>query len=149
MDLDNTLVAWGSSEMSHEMLDWIAQAKEQDLKLCVVSNALKDRIRRVAGELGIPAVSKGKKPSKKPFQRALQLLGVEPEAVAVVGDQIFTDVLGGNRLRLYTILINPISDKELKTTNALRRVERSVVKRLHKKGLITTAARRSRLGEEG
>ena len=65
--------------------------------------------------------------------------GDRPEATVVIGDQLFTDVLGGNRMDLYTILINPMSKEELGTTKIVRKVERRVLNRLYRKGLIDEA----------
>jgi len=69
----------------------------------------------------------------------LEILGTAPEATVVIGDQLFTDVLGGNRMDLYTILINPMSKEELGTTKIVRKVERRVLNRLYRKGLIDEA----------
>lgn len=136
LDLDNTLLGWESKEIPAPIRSWVARAKEAGFRLCIASNGTPRRVRALADELGVPSISKAIKPRKRPFRKALAILGVPPEQAAVIGDQIFTDVLGGNRMDLYTILIKPVSENELKTTRMVRKVERRVLSRLQKKGLI-------------
>lgn len=136
IDLDNTLMGWDSDEMSPQVRDWVAEVRERGFGLCIASNALNDRVRSVAHTLRTPFIAKAVKPRKRAFKEALRLLGVAPEEAAVIGDQIFTDVLGGNRMGIYTILIQPISKNELRTTKMVRCVERRVLSRLRKKGLL-------------
>lgn len=129
IDIDNTLVHWEQSQMEQEFIDWIKNA-EQEFKLCLVSNSLGRRAQSFADLLGIPAVGRAWKPMNRAFLRGIALLQLEPWQTAVIGDQLFTDVLGGNRLGLYTILINPLSSKELITTKLMRRLERWVMRRM-------------------
>lgn len=136
LDLDNTLMGWDAVEMSPQVFEWVSSLREQGFRLCIASNALDERVRAVSEELGIPAIAKATKPRKRPFRKALDLLGLAPEEAAVIGDQIFTDILGGNRMDMHTILISPISEKELRTTRLVRRIERRVLSRLRKKGLL-------------
>jgi len=139
MDLDNTLLAWETDEIPAEARQWIERARAKGFKLCIASNGRSGRVMRIARTLGVPAIPKAIKPRKRPFRRALEILGTAPEATVVIGDQLFTDVLGGNRMDLYTILINPMSKEELGTTKIVRKVERRVLNRLYRKGLIDEA----------
>lgn len=139
LDLDNTLLAWETDEIPDDVKAWVERAKARGFKVCIASNGTRERVMRVAELLGVPAISKAVKPRKRPFRRALEILGVTPEVTAVIGDQIFTDVLGGNRMDLYTILINPMSKEELRTTKIVRKMERRVLARLYRKGLIDEA----------
>lgn len=139
MDLDNTLLAWETEEIPADAKEWVDRAKAIGFKLCIASNGTSGRVMRIARQLGVPAIPKAIKPRKRPFRRALQILGVSPEVTAVIGDQIFTDVLGGNRMELYTILINPMSTEEFGTTKIVRKVERRLLTRLYRKGLIDEA----------
>src|SRR5690606_23163974 len=104
LDLDNTLMAWDRDEVPAKAVKWVNTAKEKGFSLCIASNATGSRVAHISETLGIPAISKAVKPRKKPFRKALEILKLPPEQVAVVGDQVFTDVLGGNRMQLYTIL---------------------------------------------
>ncbi|NLV92782.1 MAG: YqeG family HAD IIIA-type phosphatase [Firmicutes bacterium] len=144
LDVDNTIVRWDSSVLPTETLEWIADAKERGFRLCIASNGVSRRVKALAREMDIPAIAKAVKPRKKPFRSALELLRTGPEETMVIGDQVFTDVFGGNRLNLYTVLINPLGTKELRTTRLMRRLERSVIRRLHKKGYLSAHQLKSR-----
>ncbi len=137
LDLDNTLVEWGQVEVSPATLAWVEEMKKSGLKMCIVSNALKERVKVVGEKLGIPWVCQGIKPRRTPFKKALALLGTAPEETATVGDQLFTDIWGGNRMALYTVWMTPLSTKELFFTRIVRRLERIVAKQLRKKGIIS------------
>lgn len=128
-DMDNTLVAWSDRNVSPRLAEWFADLKKQGFKLCIVSNNSEDKGGQLAREINIPAIWYAVKPRRKAFRRALEKMDLKPEETAVVGDQIFTDVLGGNRLGLYTILVNPISEKEFIWTKISRFLERVIAKR--------------------
>lgn len=144
LDLDNTLVSWDRQEVSDELKNWIQKAKSLGFSACIASNGLTERVMSLAQELQVPAIPKAVKPRKRPFRRALALLGATPEEAAVVGDQIFTDILGGNRMDLYTILINPLSQRELRTTRMVRRVERRILDRFSRRGMVPAASVQAR-----
>jgi hypothetical protein len=127
VDLDNTLTIWGSEELPRETVRWIEAAKEQDLKVCLVSNNKGERIKRIAAILNIPFVAKASKPRRRAFIRGMEVMGTNSWETAVVGDQIFTDVLGGNRLKLYTILVVPMSSYEFIGTRLMRIPEKAVL----------------------
>jgi HAD superfamily phosphatase (TIGR01668 family) len=135
-DLDNTLVAWKQNSLAPEVVATIKQAKQLGFKLSILSNALEHRVEAVAKLLEVPYVSRAVKPRKSPFRKALEMMGTTSETTAVVGDQLFTDILGGNRMKLYTIWISPISATEFISTKAVRKIERLVVKRFRKKGIL-------------
>lgn len=124
LDLDNTLLPWAEGVFPRETLNWIEEMKAAGLLLCLVSNNKPQRVARLAGELGIPGISQAVKPRRKGFRQALRLLQVKPGETAVVGDQIMTDVLGGNRAGLFTVLVNPLSPIEHRGTYFLRWLER-------------------------
>ena len=136
IDLDNTLVAWGGDSLDPQMTEWVESMKAAGLKMCILSNALENRVKKVGDSLGLPFVSRAVKPRKSPFRKAMELMGTKPEETAVIGDQLFTDILGGNRLDLYTVWTTPISDEEFVSTKAVRRLERIVVKRFRRKGIL-------------
>lgn len=128
-DMDNTLVAWSDRNVYPRLTEWFAHLRSKGFKLFIVSNNSKDRGGRLAAELGIPAIWYAAKPRRKAFQKALEEMELSADEAAVIGDQIFTDVLGGNRLGLYTILVTPISEKEFIWTRLIRRLEALVLDR--------------------
>ena len=135
-DLDNTLVEWKKETIDPEVITLIERFKTEGFKLCILSNALQYRVQNVATILDIPFVSRAVKPRKFPFRKALEIMGTLPEETAVVGDQLFTDILGGNRMELYTIWTPPLSASEFLSTRAVRKLERLVIKRFRKRGIL-------------
>jgi len=130
LDLDNTLVAWGATEPEPRMLAWVARLKEVGLRACIVSNGFSRRTIRLSTVFGLPAVGPAAKPSLWGLRRAMALLQTPASQTALVGDQLFTDVLAGNLLHLRTILVEPLSSREFITTRIMRLAERLVRRRL-------------------
>jgi HAD superfamily phosphatase (TIGR01668 family) len=129
LDLDNTIVPWGAWCAAPELAPWIAAARELGFGLCIVSNNSGARVRHLADALGLPAVTSALKPRRRALRRALRLLGTTPETTALIGDQVFTDILGGNRLGLHTILVRPQGSREFPATRLARLAERLVLGR--------------------
>jgi HAD superfamily phosphatase (TIGR01668 family) len=141
LDLDNTITPWNDRSLTQGVKDWFQEIKEHDIKACIVSNNRRpERVSAVADVLGIFCVYQAAKPRKKAFLKGLRTLGLDKSEVAVVGDQIFTDVLGGNRLGIKTILITPIDEREFAGTKILRLLERLVGR---KPGYIRSLARQT------
>ncbi|MBF7082149.1 YqeG family HAD IIIA-type phosphatase [Desulfallas sp. Bu1-1] len=131
LDLDNTIVPRDQDRFSREITQWLQGMLEKGFKLCVVSNNSNARVRRLVGPLRIPCVVRAVKPFRHAFQRGMDLLGVKPQETAVVGDQIFTDILGGNMLGLYTILVVPMPGRDFWATRLINRpLEKLVIKRI-------------------
>ena len=108
-DLDNTLVPYGVPEPDEAVRAWERALKAEGVKLFILSNNRKsDRAKRFAEALGVPFIGHAGKPKTPSFFKAMEQMGVTPQETAVVGDQVFTDVLGGNRAGVTTILVKPI-----------------------------------------
>lgn len=128
IDLDNTMTPWNDLEVGPKVAEWFEKVHTAGIKACVVSNnKRKQRVAVVAERLGIPFVFRATKPRRRAFRAGMQILGTGQEDTAVIGDQLFTDIMGGNRLGLYTILVIPISDREFIGTRFMRRAERILV----------------------
>ena len=109
-DLDNTLARYGERGPSPRLRAWAAEVEGRGIRLFVLSNSRKaTRADRFSTELGIPYLKHAGKPKKGGFQRAMAMNGVTPDQCAIVGDQIFTDILGGNRSRVFSILVHPLA----------------------------------------
>lgn len=132
LDLDNTITQWNNKEVTPEVIAWFKQAAEAGYKLCIASNNNENRVAQVGKVLGVPCLSKAGKPRRRAFRQALALLNLQEDQLAVVGDQIFTDVMGGNRAGLYTVLVVPLSKTEFVGTRIMRRFERLVLPYLSK-----------------
>ena len=96
--------------------------------MCLVSNNWHERVKHVADELGFDLVDKAIKPLPFAFRRALARVGAPAQETAVVGDQLFTDILGGNLLGMRTLLVCPLSSSDLPHTLFLRMLEARVLK---------------------
>lgn len=131
-DLDNTLVAWRSCEVTDILAQWVQNVRAAGLKIAVVSNNSSARVQELANKLGVAYVAKAIKPRRKAFRKIADEFKLTPEKVAVVGDQLFTDILGGNRSGMYTILVTPISKQEFIGTKIVRCFERFFVNRTKK-----------------
>lgn len=127
VDLDNTLLVRNSETVSEEAKAWARHAKEQGFKVCIVSNNWHERVEGVARELGLDIVAKAIKPVPFAFRKALKKMGSEPKSSAAIGDQLFTDVLGGKFVGMTTIMVVPLSSSDLPHTVVLRYLERLVL----------------------
>lgn len=135
LDVDNTLIDF-DKKMPEGVAEWALSLKNVGIKLCILSNSNKvDKIKGVADKLEIPFIYFAKKPFKSGFKKAMELLGLEAENIAVVGDQIMTDVIGANRSHMFSILVKPIEDKDYLLTKIKRPLEKLIIKRYlrHKK----------------
>ncbi|MGI6574548.1 MAG: YqeG family HAD IIIA-type phosphatase [bacterium] len=135
-DLDNTIIGWDRDHLDKNIEEWLKKLKELGFKVCLVSNNKKLRVTTFGRLLAIPAIPKAGKPRRRAFREAMEILGTKSNTTAVVGDQIFTDVLGGNRLGLYTVLVVPMGKREFIGTRVMRCMERFVLKNLTKRKLL-------------
>lgn len=127
VDLDNTLLPRDSADVPEAARVWIESLGAHGMSACLVSNNWHEHVHGVAAELGLPIVAKALKPFPSAFRRGLATLHGTPDSAAVIGDQIFTDVLGGNLLGMTTVLLVPLSRSDLPHTLALRHLERLVL----------------------
>ncbi|MGG1638522.1 hypothetical protein BK120_24210 [Paenibacillus sp. FSL A5-0031] len=135
-DLDNTLVGAKEALATPELVQWLDYVRSRGFQVVIVSNNNETRVGKFAAPLNIPYIHAARKPAGKSFKRALSVLRLAPEETVVIGDQMLTDVLGGNRMGLYTILVTPIAPAdEGIMTRVNRRIERIALVRLRKKGL--------------
>lgn len=128
LDVDNTLI-----DFNHKILEgvkeWCEDLKKQGIKLCILSNTNKiEKVKRVAKELDLQYINFAKKPSKSGFKRAMDLLKLDAENMAIAGDQIMTDILGGNRMKMFTILTKPLDKKDIFITRVKRPLENMIIK---------------------
>ena len=130
-DLDNTLVGWHSDAIEAEVARWIADLREAGIAVCLASNTRRlNRLSRLAAEMGVLHVpATANKPGTRGLRHALALLGADPARAAMVGDQLFTDIVAGNRLGLWTVLVNPLAPQEFVGTRLIsRNAERLVLR---------------------
>ena len=130
IDLDNTIAPWDSDQVAEPDRQWLETVQSAGIRIMIVSNNKEKRVEQFAAGLGLPFIFSAAKPFKRSFLKAVELLGAERQRTVVVGDQIFTDVLGGNSLGLHTVLVEPMASKEFAGTKVLRAMERFVLKKI-------------------
>ena len=129
LDVDNTLIDYYRN-MSEETINWANSLKENGIKMCILSNSnKKDKVKEVAGKLGLEYSYFGMKPLKSGFKKAKKMLDLENSEIAAVGDQIFTDVIGSNRMKMFSILVEPIKEKDILITLIKRPIENYIKKK--------------------
>ncbi len=126
LDIDNTLIDY-EENMEESVKQWAKDLKGQGTKLIILSNTnKKSKVEKVAKTLEIPYIYFAKKPLKSGFKKAKEQLKENEEHIAVVGDQIFTDIIGGNRCKMFTILVEPIKEKDFWYTAWKRPIENKI-----------------------
>ncbi len=124
IDLDNTLLPRDTNVIPDDLRLWAQGVRSKGFKVCLVSNNWHERVKDVADELGFDLVAKAVKPLPFAFLSALRKTGSRRRDCIVIGDQLFTDVLGGKLLGMKTVLVSPLSTSDLPHTLLLRRLER-------------------------
>ena len=133
LDVDNTLIDYYRN-MPEGIETWCKSLKQKGISFCIASNSnKKEKVEMVAKNLEIPYIYFAKKPLKTGLRRAASMMELEPAKVAVVGDQIFTDVLGANRTGMFSILVDPIEEKDIWITLIKRPIENYIKGQYRKK----------------
>ena len=127
LDVDNTLIDTDRN-LLEGVIEWHKNIKNQGIKTIIVSNSnKKDKLENVSKCLDIEYISFAQKPLKGGFKKALKQLDLAPENVAAIGDQIFTDVIGANRCKIFSILVEPINEEDLLITKWKRPIEKKII----------------------
>lgn len=135
LDVDNTLIDYDKN-MPDGIKEWFENIKKENIKGIILSNSNKEeKVKNVAKILGIEYINFAMKPFKSGFKRAKEKLELDEANIAVVGDQIFTDVIGANRCKMFPILVEPINEKDIIITRIKRPIENMIIKKfLQKRG---------------
>ncbi len=136
MDLDNTLVAPSIKKPSKKNKELFSSLKEMGFRVILFSNSIARRVKPFKEVLGVDFVSFACKPSSRKFLWILENYHYNESEVAIIGDQLMTDVLGGNKVGITTILVNPVSPKEPFVTRFNRYRERRILKKLRNRDLF-------------
>lgn len=125
IDVDNTLLPWRSVEIPASTLAWIRRGRELGLSFCLVSNTRnRRRLREIAARLEVSFAEGKFKPRRAMFLQAMEMHAVGPEQTVMIGDQLFTDVLGANRAGIDVIWVRPMHPREFVSTRLNRLLER-------------------------
>ena len=132
LDVDNTLIDYYKN-LSDDVIQWAHSLQGQGIKMYILSNTnKKEKVEKVANSLEVPYKLFARKPSKGGFIKIQKEIKIEPENIGVVGDQIFTDVIGGNRCNMFTILVDPVTPKDYWYTAWKRTIENKIKQKFKK-----------------
>lgn len=132
LDVDNTLIDYYKN-LSDDVVEWAHSLQGQGIKMYILSNTnKKEKVEKVANSLETPYKLFARKPSKGGFLKIQKEIKIEPENIGVVGDQIFTDVIGGNRCNMFTILVDPVTPKDYWYTAWKRPIENKIKQKFKK-----------------
>jgi uncharacterized protein len=135
-DLDNTLVEWDRPNATPRVIKWFEEMKKSQIKVTIVSNNNEERVKSFSDPLDIAFIFRAKKPLSLAFHRATKQMNIKKEETVVIGDQLLTDVLGGNRGGFHTILVVPVAQTDGMATKFNRMVERKILNWFRKKGML-------------
>jgi hypothetical protein len=134
-DLDNTVAPYSKTEPDKKIMDLFMQLQPQ-FKVIIMSNSGKKRLRPFKEKLNVDVAYSSMKPLKKKYKKILKLYHLEPSEVAMIGDQLLTDIFGANRMGMLSIFVNSISPYEKFFTKINRHFERKIIKRFNKRGIL-------------
>ena len=127
-DIDNTLVTYDDLVAPDHTKAWFEELHRAGIGTYLVSNNNEERVSAFAKSMNEPYYSKALKPRRRFLQRACDEMGLLPKETALAGDQLFTDIWGGNRMGMYTILVKAVSDKENWFVHLKRSLEKYILK---------------------
>lgn len=143
VDLDNTLLPLGRQEVSEPIREWVEKAKQIGFRVIIVSNAgTRHRVVKVAAALGIQGIAAAWKPRRFVFRRYLEWLKLSPQQAAMIGDQLFTDILGAKRAGIKAILVEPLTERRFVTGRIQRPLELLVLQLLRQFGIHPSESER-------
>lgn len=128
LDLDNTIMPRDTEDVPADLIAWVDSVKAAGIAICLVSNNWHERVSTVARRIDVTYVTKAVKPLPFAFIVAMRRLKVTRKQTVMVGDQLFTDVLGGRLMGICTVMVLPLAQYDLAHTLFLRKVERIVLK---------------------
>lgn len=134
-DLDNTL-----GLIEHEKCPLktkkLLKELQKDFLILISSNNTKKRIAPYLKDLGIGGVPFSLKPSTKGLRKIKKHYNLNKKEMVMIGDQIVTDILSGNRYKIMTILVDPLGEKDLRITGLNRKIEARIIKHYKKRGMF-------------
>jgi len=134
-DLNNTLASYEVDYPDNKLRELFFDL-ERDFKVIILSNSSKKRVRPFKEKLNVDSSFSSKKPFKKKYKKIMNLYNFKDTEIAAIGDELLTDIWGGNRMNFTTILVNSISEEEPFHTRIIRSFERIIIKNLNKKGIL-------------
>ena len=127
-DLDNTCIGYKEKEPTKELIKLFKELEKKDFKVIIFSNARTKRLKPFK-DLNIICHPNSKKPLKRNFIKIMKQHFLKKDEVCIIGDQLFTDILGGNRIGITTCLVNPLTNEDFIITKIFRKIEKRIRKR--------------------
>jgi HAD superfamily phosphatase (TIGR01668 family) len=127
IDLDNTILPRDTNELESRAHEWVAEATGR-FEVMIVSNNTHAYPKEIAAQLGLPILTHALKPMPRAFLAAMRRMGTTKATTAVIGDQLFTDVIGGNIAGATTVLVDPLVEQDLPHTVALRKLTAPIIR---------------------
>lgn len=138
LDIDDTLAPHRYPIPEKEVITWINNLKNSGIKIVLVSNNFKDRVGKFAKQLSVPYICMGMKPLPFGIKKAIKMLNISIQNLLVVGDQIFTDIVGANFLKIKSVLVEPVSKSKTILLKIKRFLEKPIRKKLiHEKNFFS------------
>ncbi len=135
-DLDNTIAPVNIKAVDQELKDLFADIELLGIKVIILSNASKARVRPFKEGLNVDSSFNSRKPFKGKYKKVMEIYNFKDNEIACVGDQLLTDILGANRMGFVSILVNPISNIDLIGTKIHRIIEKRIFKKMEHQGLF-------------
>lgn len=134
-DLNNTIASYEMDYPGDKLRELFFEL-EKDFKVIIISNSSKNRVRPFKEKLNVDSSFSSKKPFKKKYKKIMNLYSFKDTEIAAIGDELLTDIWGGNRMNFTTILVNGISEDEPFHTRIVRSIEKRIIKKLNEKGIL-------------
>ena len=129
LDVDNTLMDLDRKPLEN-IEKWIEKLKKENIKICIASNSIKkNKVSNMAKNLDVPFIYFSTKPLKRGLKKAVDILNEKNENIAEIGDQLFTDVIGANRMKMFSILTKPLSKEKTKLGEIKRKIEKNFLEK--------------------
>lgn len=134
-DLDNTIALIDQHVITDDTKRLLMELKN-DFQIIIISNNITKRVKSYADYLECDFVANAAKPLSKGYQKIKKKYGLKKEEMCMIGDQIVTDIYGGNHYGMFTILVDPLGEKDLKITSLNRFIEKKILKHYEKKQIM-------------
>ena len=144
LDVDCTLKYYRSTTLLPEIAEWLNRKREQGFEFCLLSNGRRRRIEQLADDLDLPFLAPAFKPFPFGCRRAMKMLYMDPDYTALIGDQIFADVMAANLANIRSILVKPLRPQEEPLFARVKRPFERLVLKYHKKALQQQGSHHSR-----
>ena len=135
-DLDNTSVPFKEKEPTKKLIQLFEELKDMNFKIIILSNATKKRLLPFKKKLLVDCMANSRKPRKQSFLKVINMFNYDLSEVAIIGDQLFTDIYGGNKAGILTCLVDPMTNEDFILTKIFRRMEKSIFRKFNKNEIL-------------